>query len=182
MSDPRIYAATETLRNGGVVTVRAIRGDDRQAVLEAFRGLDRQSVYTRFFTFKKGLTETEVRQLTEPDFDHVVALVVVEDTGNGEMLVGGARYCSEAALRRSRTAELAFVTAERCKGRGIAGLLLRHLVLIARDQGLSQLDAEVLAQNRAMLKVFERSGLSMRLSHEANVVHVSLLIDEAADA
>jgi RimJ/RimL family protein N-acetyltransferase len=53
-------------------------------------------------------------------------------------------------------------------------MLLKHLVLIARAQGLPRLEADVLAQNRAMLRVFERSGMPMELGRDSNVVHICL--------
>ena len=176
MIDTRNYAASGTLKDGTMVTVRAIRAADRDALLAAFAALDRESIYTRFFTHKKELTETELRQLTETDPDHVVALVVATRSQDPEKLLGGGRYCSELPLRVSRSAELAFMTADAQHGRGIASLVLRHLVLIARDQGLSQLEADVLAHNQPMLAVFRRSGLAMTLQRESNVVHVRLAI------
>ncbi len=50
--------------------------------------------------------------------------------------------------------ELAFVTGPEFRGRGVAGLVLDHLIRIARGQALSQLEADVLAHNHAMLAVF----------------------------
>ncbi len=174
MIDTRSYAALDTLKDGTAVAVRAIRADDRDAIAQAFGALDRESVYTRFFTYRKQLTEVELRQLTDVDLEHVVALVVTATDADGEQLLGGGRYCSERPLHATRSAELAFVTADAHHGRGIASLILKHLVLIARDQGLAQLEAAVLAHNRAMLAVFQRSGLRMSQKREANVVQVRL--------
>ena len=176
MIDARNFAAPDNLKDGTPVTVRAIRAGDRDAIAAAFAKLDRDSVYTRFFSYKKQLTEAELRQLTEVDFEHVVALVVVEIGVDGEMLLGGGRYCSELPLCVSRSAELAFVTADAQHGRGIASLILKHLVLIAREQGLQQFEADVLAHNQPMLAVFRRSGLAMTQQREASVVHVRLAI------
>jgi RimJ/RimL family protein N-acetyltransferase len=174
--DVRNYAVAETLKDGAPVTVRAIRAEDRQAVVDAFGSLDRNSIYTRFFTFKKGLTDAELRQLTDVDREHVVALVATTPSKDHETLLGGGRYCSARPLQASHSAELAFITADRHNGRGIASLILKHLVLVARDQGLSKLEADVLAQNRAMLTVLERSGLPMKQRQESNVVHVCLCL------
>ena len=174
MIDPRNYFAAERLRDGTSVTVRTIRPEDSKGILDAFGGLDRESIYTRFFTYKKNLTDAELRQLTDIDFEHVVALVAMTRSGKGEKLIGGGRYCSEAPLQTSRSAELAFITADEYRGCGIAGLVLRHLVKIGRDQGLLQFEADVLAQNQAMLAVLNRSGLTLKQRREANVVHVCL--------
>jgi L-amino acid N-acyltransferase YncA len=60
------------------------------------------------------------------------------------------------------------------QGRGIGGLLLRHLARIARAAGLRELVAEVLAENAPMLRVFRKSGLEMTARREGGVVHVAL--------
>jgi RimJ/RimL family protein N-acetyltransferase len=46
--------------------------------------------------------------------------------------------------------------------------------MIARDAGLKELIAEVLADNISMLKVFAKSGLRVDATREAGVVHVAL--------
>ena len=53
---------------------------------------------------------------------------------------------------------------------------MRHLAAIARHSGLGELIAEVLSENAAMLKVFEKSGLKMSAKHEGPVVHVALTL------
>ena len=73
MMDPRNYTASETLKDGTPVTIRAIRHDDGNTIREAFKNLDRDSVYRRFFSPKKDLTEAELEQLTDVDFSQVVA-------------------------------------------------------------------------------------------------------------
>src|SRR6185312_5718075 len=60
------------------------------------------------------------------------------------------------------------------RGRGIAGLLLRHLIRLAQKAGISRLEADVLADNHPMLAVFRRSGLPMRQQREGSVIHLTL--------
>jgi hypothetical protein len=56
---------------------------------------------------------------------------------------------------------------------------LEHLAVIGRERGLLLFEADVLAENQAMLAVFRRSGLPMKKRAEGNVIHVrlSLTID-----
>jgi RimJ/RimL family protein N-acetyltransferase len=176
VTGPRGYEAADRLKDGTPVVVRAIRPEDAAGVLGAFKSLDPQSVYTRFFTFKKGLSDAELTQITNVDFDRVVALVVTMPGESGEKLIGGGRYFADAAPDAARTGELAFMTADDCHGRGIASLILRHLTRIAREQGVTRFEADVLAQNQAMLAVFRRSGLPVRERPEGDAVHVSLLL------
>jgi ribosomal protein S18 acetylase RimI-like enzyme len=63
---------------------------------------------------------------------------------------------------------------DRYQGHGVGAALMRHLTLIARDAGLRELTAEVLPSNKAMLKVFERSGLRLSTKREAGSTHVTL--------
>ena len=58
--------------------------------------------------------------------------------------------------------------------KGLGTALMRHLAAIAREAGLSELVADVLADNTPMLKVFKRSGLAMTESFHGSVIHVIL--------
>jgi hypothetical protein len=75
-ADPRDYLAHDTLKDGTEVTVRAIRPEDSAGILGAFKELDSESIYRRFFSPKKELSDAELKQLTEVDFSQVSALVV----------------------------------------------------------------------------------------------------------
>ena len=127
-TDPRHYSVAETLQDGTAITIRAIRADDSVGVMKAFASLEPESIYTRFFSPRKGLTDIELKQYTDVDFDRVVALVVTTGGGDRETLIAGGRYVSTAAQPAASSAEVAFTTEEDYQGRGIAGRLLGHLV------------------------------------------------------
>ncbi len=170
------YSEACVLKDGTAVTVRAVRPSDANAVLEAFRSTDRDSIYTRFFTYKKSLSSAELIQITDVDFDLVVALVVTTSDGGRETLIAGGRYAVSDPLDPRRSAELAFMTSREQRGKGIARLLLDHLIRIARRRGLEQLDAVVLAQNLSMLSVFRHCGLDVKevLQGDTVELHVPL--------
>jgi RimJ/RimL family protein N-acetyltransferase len=172
MVDPNDYLERETLKDGTKVIVRAIRPGDAPSILEAFSKLDSESVYRRFFSPKKELSASELEQLTAVDFERVMALVVTAESPNGETVIAGGRFAVEPV--DPKCAELAFLTATTHRGRGIASLLLRHLVRLARETGLSRFEADVLAENAAMLNVFRRSGLPMTQRREGSVIHLTL--------
>ena len=171
MIEAQRYRAADTLRDGTPVTVRSIGRHDKSDLVAAFDKLDRQSVYTRFFTYKRQLTETELRELTEVDINRVVALVVTTPIAAIETLIGGGRYYCDASFKN---AELAFTTADGYHGRGIASLVLQHLVSIGRENGISAFEADVLSENKAMIAVLSGSGLPMRRRTDGNVSHVEL--------
>ena len=164
------YSAFELLRDGRRVEIRALRHSDRDDLLAAVARTSTQSLYRRFFGVKRGFTEKEIAFFVDVDFDKHVALVAVVDQGGRQMIVGGGRY----VVARPLTAEVAFAVVDEFQGQGLGSALMRHLITIARDAGLKVFIAEVLPDNAAMLKVFEKSGLSLTSKREARVVHVVL--------
>jgi RimJ/RimL family protein N-acetyltransferase len=173
MTDPRDFSCAETLRNGLPVTIRHLRADDRERIAKAVRQLDRESVYTRLFSYRKELTESGLDRIMRVDPEREVALVVTAGAGDDEMVIASGRYFVSPD-GEERTAEVAFVVEEDYQGLGIAGRLLRHFARIAREQGITAFEADVLARNKSMLAVFARSGLPMRTRHEGGTVHVTL--------
>lgn len=173
MFDPHNYKANEFLKDGTPVTIRSIHRNDSGGILDAFNRLDKESIYRRFFRLKKELTATELQQLTHDDTGQVMALVVTTQTDEGEFLMGGGRFVLDA-LDAPQTASLAFLTDVRFHGRGVASLILRHLIRIARKSGLLRFEADVLAENQPMLHVFRSCGLPMEQSRRGNVIQVTL--------
>ena len=180
MIDAANFEAIETLKNGTAVRIRSIRADDKHRLSEAFRNLEPESIYTRFFHHKKALTDADLKAATEVDFENTVALVVTVGEGEGEVIIGAARYVCLGAEKPPRSAEVAFAVEEDYHRQGIAGRLLRHLSGIAREKGLSRLEAEVLAENKSMIRVFERSGLPVKRKFEGGTMHVTMSLAESA--
>ena len=106
------------------------------------------------------------------DFVDEVALLAVARESGREVIAGGGRYIAV----QPGTAELAFTVVDEFQGLGLASALLRHLTALARAAGLREFVAEVLSNNTAMLRVFERSGLRMERKRENGVVHITLQV------
>src|SRR5262249_22100985 len=158
-------------------TVRAVRPDDRERLRQAFRLLDKDSVYTRFFSPRNFVSDAELERAVTVDFISEVALVVTVDTERGEAIIASGRYVATGMAEGERSAEVAFVVEEDFQGRGIASRLLSHLAGIARRQGISRFEADVLARNGSMLRVFERCGLPMAVSRGGGVIHLTLALE-----
>lgn len=176
MVDARHYVAEHTLRNGSRVTIRAVRPDDRERIARAFGQLDPDSVYTRFFTFKSELSDSDLARLDAIDFVHEVMLVATVGPEADEIVIGSARYVELDGTDDVRSAEVAFTVEEDYQGMGVAGRLLASLVAIAREAGFGRFEADVLPGNKSMLAVFTRSGLPVLQRREDGVVHVALAL------
>jgi RimJ/RimL family protein N-acetyltransferase len=170
--EARKYSVSETLRNGQRVEIRALKPEDRDNLMAAVSGASAQSLYRRFFGAKRFFTEKEIALFVNIDFIKHVALAAVAEVSGRPAIIGGARY----VVDKPGEAEVAFMVVDRFQGLGLGATLLRHLATVARDAGLRQFTAEVLPDNTAMLKVFEKSGLKPVTRRERGSVHVTLAL------
>ena len=171
-----IHTSSDLLKDGTHVTIRAVRPDDRNRVLEAFRLLEKDSIYSRFLGNRNDLSDAEIDRAVNVDFMREVALVVTTETLLGETIIASGRYIAIGGTNTERSAEVAFVVEEDYQGRGIASRLLAHLVALAREQNLTQFEADVLSRNSPMLAVFRRCGLPMRQRRDGGVIHLTLAL------
>jgi len=168
----RDYSATETLRNGRAIEIRALRPEDRAGLLAAVGRTSDQSLYRRFFAFKRGFTDQEVDFYLNVDFvGHVALVALLEDNGR-PVIVGGCRYI----VGPPGQAEVAFAVDDAHQGQGVGTALMRHLVAIARGAGLKELIADVLPENTAMLKIFRASGLRINTERDPEATHLVLYL------
>lgn len=168
--DASKYSVKETLRDGSRIEIRALQPTDRDELQSAVGRMSDESIHRRFFAPKRHFSEREIDFYLNVDFVNHVALVAISDADGRPLIIGGGRYI----MTQPGVAEVAFSIDDAHQGRGIGGLLMRHLSAIARASGLRELVAEVLPGNTAMLSVFKKAGLEMTTKREGGVVHVTL--------
>src|SRR3954447_12806692 len=166
------YSATERLRDGRDVEIRALRPDDRDDMLAAVGRAGTQSLQRRFFVVKRGFSEQEIAFFMLTDFVNHVALVALAEEEGRKVIIGGGR----CIITEPGKAEIAFVVIDDYQGHGLGTLLMRHLAVIARKAGLKELIAEVLPENAAMRQVFSKFGFQTRGGKDPQVVHLVLTL------
>ena len=164
------YSAVEKLRNGEQIEIRALRPQDRDDLMAAVDRTSSDSLYRRFFAVRRHFTETEESFYLNVNFVSHVALIAVANENGQPIIIAGGRY----VVGEPGQAEVAFTVVDKYQGRGVGAALLRHLAMIARQAGIRELVAYVLPDNRAMLKVFEKSGLKYTAKRESGSVYVKL--------
>jgi RimJ/RimL family protein N-acetyltransferase len=170
MLDASVYEAVSTRRNGRQVKIRALRPDDRAELIAAIDRSSPESLYRRFFSPKRSFTEEEIVFFLNVDFVNHVALVALVEENGRPTIVGGGRYI----IVQPGRAEVAFAVVDAYHGQGIGAALMDHLVSIACGAGVKELIAEVLHENIAMLRIFQRSGLQLSKKHEAGIVQITM--------
>lgn len=87
--DKAHFLFKETLKDGTPVTLRAARTGDGPKIQRAFGNLSRDTVYTRFFGYKSGISDTELERITAADFDRDITLLVTTESNDEEVVIGG---------------------------------------------------------------------------------------------
>jgi RimJ/RimL family protein N-acetyltransferase len=174
------YAADEVLRDGELLHIRAIRPDDKRALVDLFERLSPKTIYFRFHGAKKRLSRKELVYLTELDFHRRAALVAVLGDQAEQRIVAVGRY-AVARRRADDRAEVALTVEDAEQGRGIGTLLLQHLIDVACNEGIEKLDAYVLSENVRMLELFRRSGRVVEESAEGGACHLVLSTGPTGD-
>ena len=151
---PSELEAAVVLDDGAAVTFRPILPEDGTEIARAYAEADADTLFHRFFTAAPNIGEKQIHYLSEVDYKRRLALVALDADGHG---VGIARYES---LTDPAQAEVAVVVHSEWRRRGIATELLGRLEDPALRQGITELIAVYLPENRAVARVFELLGYS----------------------
>ena len=182
------------LADGTTITIRPAGPGDYEAVKQLHEGMSPDNLYLRFFSMSRQAAEQEARRVSRADRspdgsphgqpprsqpdrsppdrstpDHGALLGFL-----GDELVGVASY--ELSPADPESAEVAFAVADRMHRRGVATLLLEHLVSLAREHGVRVFTASALPENISMLRVFADAGLAVTRRMDDGVVELSMPI------
>jgi acyl-CoA synthetase (NDP forming)/GNAT superfamily N-acetyltransferase len=167
------------LADGSTVQIRPAVPGDFAAVKAMHEAMSPDNAYLRFFSSSRMAAEREARRVTrEPGPDHAALLALygaeVVGLASYEVVKNSAAKNSTAKNGGGKTAEIAFAVADTMHHRGIATLLLEHLVSLARARRIESFTAETLSENVNMLRVFSDAGLPARSSRAEGVVTITI--------
>ncbi|HTX85856.1 MAG TPA: GNAT family N-acetyltransferase [Streptosporangiaceae bacterium] len=155
------------LSDGTTIEIRPAGAQDIDDVREMHNQMSPDNAYFRFFSFSPQAPEREAQRLCRPEgVDHAALLARLDG-----QLVGVASY---EPTRRPGVAEIAFAVSDEMHGRGVATLLLEHLVSLARQRHLTAFAAETLPENMAMQRVFADAGLPVERQFADGVIELTM--------
>lgn len=158
--------------DGTMLRLAAPDPADEPAVLAFFAGLSDESTRMRFFGTSRVAGPETAARICRPLTEGGALLA-----WRGERVIGTAEFHGTAP----HEAELALAVADDWHHRGIGTLLIEHLIDIARGRGVRRWTADVLVENRAMLRVLQDLGLPLHRRAEAGVVTAVIPLDPPAD-
>jgi len=158
------------LADGRSVRVRPVRPEDAALVQAFFDGLSREARYYRFMEEIEEMPLAMIARFTQIDYDREMALLAMIEDGEGERMIGSARY---ALAPDGETVEFALVVADAWQRHGIGRWLMGALIDCARGKGWRSMVGDVLANNPKMLRLMQALGFKI-LPHpeESALKHV----------
>jgi acetyl coenzyme A synthetase (ADP forming)-like protein len=165
------------LRDGSTLRLRAPTDAGRQPLVRFFEGLSPRSLYLRFHGTPT-VDERLVDPVLDPDWVDRGSLVGSVTEGGEERIVALANY---VRLRDPLSAEVAFTVADDYQGRGIGTRLLEQLAARAAAEGIERFIGEVMADNAAMIHVFEGVGFEVTRALSGGEVEMTFPIAPTAD-
>jgi acyl-CoA synthetase (NDP forming)/GNAT superfamily N-acetyltransferase len=175
---PRHWEADALAADGGVLHIRPIRPDDADQILDLHSRLSERTRYLRYFGAYPQIPPRDLERFTVVDYTSRVALVAEV----GGQLIAVGRYEKLPEGEAKGTAEVAFVVEDAHQGRGVGSVLLEHLAAAARERGIEQFEAYVLAENPTMVRVFLDAGYQVRRAYESGLVHLTFGIEPTAES
>lgn len=170
---PDEWVSVWKTRGGEALTIRPIRPEDAEAQAAFFGRLTPEDIRFRFFSAIRELQPQQIARMTQIDYDREMAFVAIEDTPDGEAMLGVARLIREPDAPRG---EFAVIVDPAMKGQGLGRHLMERVFAWARAQGIAEVFGHVLADNAPMLAFVKRLGFSVTRSAEDEAVMEARLI------
>jgi acyl-CoA synthetase (NDP forming)/GNAT superfamily N-acetyltransferase len=174
---PRHWEADVVASDGGVVHLRPILPTDADALVALHSRLSMRTRYLRYFGPHPEISPRELERFTVVDHCSRVALIALL----GDEIIAVGRYeglpGKDGDTGVPESAEIAFVVRDDHQGRGLGSILLEHLTAAARERGVRRFEAEVLAENNQMVRVFRDAGYQVSRQFDEGVLHLEFDVD-----
>nr|NIM16868.1 GNAT family N-acetyltransferase [Candidatus Aminicenantes bacterium]NIM83594.1 GNAT family N-acetyltransferase [Candidatus Aminicenantes bacterium]NIN22998.1 GNAT family N-acetyltransferase [Candidatus Aminicenantes bacterium]NIN46735.1 GNAT family N-acetyltransferase [Candidatus Aminicenantes bacterium]NIN89641.1 GNAT family N-acetyltransferase [Candidatus Aminicenantes bacterium] len=172
---PEYLETYRTTKTGLNILLRPVRINDEGLIKDLFYSLSDQSLRRRFMSPRTDVPHKLRQEFVIIDYsEKMVVLATIEKEGK-EIALGMGQYIKDSS---TNTAEAAFTVREDYHGQGIATEILKYLVLLAKNDGLHGFTAEVLFENRPMMRVFEKMEFDIQRTIDGNSYSIFLNFEE----
>lgn len=158
------------LRDGSSASIRLATRDDLTAVKEFYSRLSPQSRRMRFFSETKPGEDTMLNLCDSSDPGRGMTLLVWRYADGAPRIIATGSYIADTG----NSAEFAVAVDDAFHGKGLGGLILERLSMLAASHGFLHFNAFTHVNNASMLDVFRNSGFQLREQFEDGLVKVDL--------
>src|SRR5437879_3410435 len=147
---------TIEVRDGTKLHLRPIVAEDEGLLHEAVAAMSERTVYFRFFSPMKRMSDALAHRLAVVDYNDRFALVATTTKpAHKERIVGVARY---DRVPSTEIAETAVAVIDEYQRRGLGSALVSILGKVAREHGIKTFTLIVLPENQQMLGLLRKMG------------------------
>ena len=172
---PEKIACSHRFKDSLTVRFRAIKPSDEEDMRRLFYRFSDQAVYYRYFSPIKTMPHKKMQEYVNVDYRHTMSIVAIVDESGVEKIIGEARYVK---TQGEPFADTAFIVDEQYQGMGISTYLFNLLIRAAREEGIAGFKADVLENNRAMLKVYEKALYPVQTVLSGGVYKITIPFNE----
>src|SRR6266542_1184915 len=166
------------LRDGSTAFIRLSEPSDREPLREFFHQLSPVSKRRRFFSGADPAEALLARQCDSSNPRAQLTLVVSRVVEGATRIIATGSYVA----RDETTAEVAFAVDDEFQGRGLGGILLERLALLAARHGFVRFWALTRVENRLMLETFRQSGFPLHSKLEDECVEIDFTVAPSEDS
>jgi len=156
VSTTAFQSRTIELRDGTKLQLRPIVPEDEPLLHEAVAAMSERTVYFRFFSPIKRMSDALAHRLAVVDYNDRFAIVATTRKPNGkERIVGVARYDRAGG---TDVAEVAVAVIDEFQRRSLGSVLLTELARVGRAHEIKTFSLIVLPENSEMLGLLRKMG------------------------
>ena len=167
-ADLETYRVT---KEGIEVLLRPVKISDEPLLKDFYYSLSDKSMYRRFVSTRQDMPHDRLQDFVVIDFTKEMVILAMLPGEEKDILAGVGQYSINEGTHH---AEVAFVVKDEHQNQGIGTELLAYLTQLARRQGLHGFTAEVLAENKPMMHVFEQAGFDIERSVSSGVYELTM--------
>ncbi len=160
-----------TTRKGLRIVLRPMKISDEPKMKKLFYSLSEESIYRRFHAGRKEMPHQLLQKFVVIDYTRQMAILAVIRRGEKEEIVGVGRYTQDPD---AHTAEVALTVRDDHQNKGVGKELFSYLIYLAKKQGLLGFTANIQMDNRPMLRLSEKMGMSIEKTGEAGLYELNM--------
>ncbi len=174
---PIAYDKPFKTKDGATVRFRPVRPEDEPLLVDYHSKVSERSVvsrYMRAFDFSERVAHDRLRRVCFVDYDRELVFVVEQPPAGGRP----AEIWAVSRLSRrpgTKKAQWTMLVADPYQNRGVGTEFLKHMISVARAEGMQTLWAEIRQDNKETLRICQRLGFRQTACTDGTVrVHLDL--------
>ncbi len=154
---------------GQLLHFRPVRINDEPLIKDFFYSLSDQSFQRRFMSSHVDMPHSKRQDFVVIDYTKEITMLACVDVNGNERVVGMGQIFKDPD---GKMGEVSFAVRDDYHNRDIATEMLNYLTEIAVSDNMEGFTAEVLVENKPMLRVFEKMGFDLEKRIEDGVYEI----------